>query len=212
MEIRDDVRHGYEKKLRKEPTCVFSDEIKIYSKMKVLVATEKPFAKVAVDGIREVVEKNGYQLALLEKYTDVNDLYKAVEDAEFLAHEFGAGFSVIEVTDGVDEHAHDEFGNGVAVLARGVHGDDATGGASLEVEVVETGAGADNNLQVIGVVDNLFGHFVGADDEGVGIGNGFVKVVHVGIFLEEGQGVAVFLNNFADTVDGNFGEGFLGSN
>ena len=34
--------------------------------MKVLVATEKPFAKVAVDGIREVVEKAGYELALLE--------------------------------------------------------------------------------------------------------------------------------------------------
>lgn len=52
--------------------------------MKVLVATEKPFAKVAVDGIREVVEKNGYQLALLEKYTDVNDFYAAVADADAL--------------------------------------------------------------------------------------------------------------------------------
>ena len=52
--------------------------------MKVLVATEKPFAKVAVDGIREVVEKNGYELALLENYTDVNDLYKAIADADAL--------------------------------------------------------------------------------------------------------------------------------
>ena len=52
--------------------------------MKVLVATEKPFAKVAVDGIRKVVEENGYELALLEKYTDVNDLYKAVADADAL--------------------------------------------------------------------------------------------------------------------------------
>ena len=52
--------------------------------MKILVATEKPFAKVAVDGIREVVEKNGHELALLEKYTDVNDFYAAVEDAEAL--------------------------------------------------------------------------------------------------------------------------------
>ncbi len=52
--------------------------------MKVLVATEKPFAKVAVDGIREVVEKNGHTLALLEKYTDVNDLYAAVADADAL--------------------------------------------------------------------------------------------------------------------------------
>ena len=52
--------------------------------MKILVATEKPFAKIAVDGIREVVEKNGCELALLEKYTDVNDLYKAVADADAL--------------------------------------------------------------------------------------------------------------------------------
>ena len=41
---------------------------------KVLVATEKPFAKAAVEGIREIVEKAGFELALLEKYTDVNDL------------------------------------------------------------------------------------------------------------------------------------------
>ncbi|MGP1514949.1 MAG: 3-phosphoglycerate dehydrogenase [Bacteroidales bacterium] len=51
---------------------------------KVLVATEKPFAKAAVDGIREIIEKAGFELALLEKYTDVNDLYKAVEDVEAL--------------------------------------------------------------------------------------------------------------------------------
>ena len=38
--------------------------------MKVLVATEKPFAKVAVDGIRKEIEAAGFELALLEKYTD----------------------------------------------------------------------------------------------------------------------------------------------
>lgn len=51
---------------------------------KVLVATDKPFAKVAVDGIRNIVEGAGFELALLEKYTDVNDFYKAVEDADAL--------------------------------------------------------------------------------------------------------------------------------
>ena len=50
--------------------------------MKVLVATEKPFAKVAVDGIREVVEKAGYELALLEKYTAKQQLLDAVADAD----------------------------------------------------------------------------------------------------------------------------------
>lgn len=50
--------------------------------MKVLVATEKPFAKVAVEGIRNIVEGAGHQLSLLEKYTSNEDLYKAVADAD----------------------------------------------------------------------------------------------------------------------------------
>ena len=50
--------------------------------MKVLVATEKPFAKVAVEGIRNIVEGAGHQLSLLEKYTSNEDLYKAVDDAD----------------------------------------------------------------------------------------------------------------------------------
>ena len=37
---------------------------------KVLVATEKPFAKAAVDGIKEIVEKAGFTFALLESYTE----------------------------------------------------------------------------------------------------------------------------------------------
>lgn len=51
---------------------------------KVLVATEKPFAKVAVDGIKKVLDEAGFELALLEKYTDPNDLIKAVADADAL--------------------------------------------------------------------------------------------------------------------------------
>lgn len=34
--------------------------------MKILIATEKPFSKEAVNGIKEIVEKNGHELALLE--------------------------------------------------------------------------------------------------------------------------------------------------
>lgn len=49
--------------------------------MKVLVATEKPFAKVAVDGIRKEIEGAGNELVLLEKYTDVAQLLDAVKDA-----------------------------------------------------------------------------------------------------------------------------------
>lgn len=51
---------------------------------KVLVATDKPFAAVAVKGIREVVEGAGFELALLEKYTDKAQLLDAVKDADAL--------------------------------------------------------------------------------------------------------------------------------
>ena len=50
--------------------------------MKVLLATTKPFAKVAVDGIRNVIEGAGFELALLEKYTEKSALLEAVADAD----------------------------------------------------------------------------------------------------------------------------------
>lgn len=49
---------------------------------KILVATEKPFAKKAVDEIRKVVEGAGDQLILLEKYTDKSELLNAVADVD----------------------------------------------------------------------------------------------------------------------------------
>jgi len=52
--------------------------------MKILVATQKPFAKAAVDGIRQIVEKDGHTLVLLEKYAEQSDLVAAVSDADAL--------------------------------------------------------------------------------------------------------------------------------
>lgn len=50
--------------------------------MKVLVATEKPFAAIAIRQIREVVEAGGHQLALLEKYKTPQELHDAAKDAD----------------------------------------------------------------------------------------------------------------------------------
>lgn len=52
--------------------------------MKVLVATEKPFAAVAVEGIKNEVEAAGHELVLLEKYTDKTQLLEAVKDVDAL--------------------------------------------------------------------------------------------------------------------------------
>ena len=52
--------------------------------MKVLIATEKPFAAVAVEGIKKEIEGAGHELALLEKYSEKAQLLDAVEDADAL--------------------------------------------------------------------------------------------------------------------------------
>ena len=50
--------------------------------MKILVATEKPFAAAAVNGIKAEIEGAGNELVLLEKYTDKQQLLDAVADAD----------------------------------------------------------------------------------------------------------------------------------
>ena len=52
---------------------------------KILLATEKPFAAEAVEGIKNVIEGAGHNLALLEKYTDKSQLLDAVKDADEIA-------------------------------------------------------------------------------------------------------------------------------
>lgn len=52
--------------------------------MKILVATEKPFAPVAVKGIRDIAEAANYELALLEKYSEKQQLLDVVKDADAL--------------------------------------------------------------------------------------------------------------------------------
>ena len=52
--------------------------------MKVLIATEKPFAPVAVKGIKETFDMAGYACETLEKYTDKAQLLAAVADCQGL--------------------------------------------------------------------------------------------------------------------------------
>ncbi|MCQ2115647.1 MAG: 3-phosphoglycerate dehydrogenase [Bacteroidales bacterium] len=50
--------------------------------MKVLLATQKPFAAAAVAGIRSIVEEAGHELVLLEKYAEQSDLVAAAAEAD----------------------------------------------------------------------------------------------------------------------------------
>ncbi|WP_337569672.1 NAD(P)-dependent oxidoreductase [Hallella sp.] len=50
--------------------------------MKILVATEKPFAPAAVNGIKNEAQAAGHEVVLLEKYTDKQQLLDAVADVD----------------------------------------------------------------------------------------------------------------------------------
>ncbi len=52
--------------------------------MKALIATEKPFAKAAVDGIKKIFDEAGVETLLLEKYTDNSQFLAAVADVDAL--------------------------------------------------------------------------------------------------------------------------------
>ena len=71
------VPYTYEKK--EEKVLYYTSLIK---QMKVLIATEKPFAKKAVDGIKEIFEAANFEVALLEKYTEKSELLAAVADVD----------------------------------------------------------------------------------------------------------------------------------
>ncbi len=52
--------------------------------MKVLIATEKPFAKTAVEGIESILKEANYEVVRLEKYPDKSELLAAVADVDAL--------------------------------------------------------------------------------------------------------------------------------
>ena len=73
------IPYTFERK--REQTIYFTSFIK---GMKVLIATEKPFAKRAVDGIKEILAAAGYEAVLLEKYSDKGQLLEALADVDAL--------------------------------------------------------------------------------------------------------------------------------
>ena len=73
------VPYTFEKK--EEKALYFTSFVK---GMKVLIATEKPFAKAAVDGMVEILEGAGHTVVCLEKYTDKTQLLDAVADVNAL--------------------------------------------------------------------------------------------------------------------------------
>ena len=131
------MEHVYHIPEQKEKeTMVFYTTI--LKKMKILVATEKPFAAVAVDGIRDVVEQAGYQLVLLEKYTSKQQLLEAVVDADAL----------IIRSDNVDEEVLDAAKNLKIVVRAGAGYDNIDLAAATARNVVAMNTPGQNSNAV----------------------------------------------------------------
>ncbi len=112
--------------------------------MKVLVATEKPFAAVAVDGIRKVIDEAGYELQLLEKYSSKADLLGAVADAD----------AVIIRSDVIDAEVLDAAKNLKIVVRAGAGYDNVDlAAATAHGVVVENTPGQNSNA----VAELVFG-------------------------------------------------------
>ncbi len=105
---------------------------------KVLVATEKPFAKAAVDGIRKIVEEAGFSLVLLEKYTDPADFLKAAADVD----------AIIVRSDKVTRQVVDAAGNLKIVVRAGAGYDNLDLAACTEKGVVAMNTPGQNSNAV----------------------------------------------------------------
>lgn len=82
MQINEIV-YGHQIVKKEEQKQVNFTEL-IIEPMKILVATEKPFAKAATDGIKKIATDAGMEVVLLENYTSVDEFKKAVTDADAL--------------------------------------------------------------------------------------------------------------------------------
>ncbi len=115
--------------------------------MKILVATEKPFAAAAVEGIKKVAQEEGHEIVLLEKYQEKQQLLDAVADVD----------AMIVRSDKVDKEVLDAAKN-LKIVVRGGAGYDSidTAYAKEKGVVVENTPGQNSNA----VAELVFGLLV----------------------------------------------------
>lgn len=115
--------------------------------MKILVATEKPFAAAAVEGIEKVAQEEGHEIVLLEKYQEKQQLLDAVADVD----------AMIVRSDKVDKEVLDAAKNLKIVVRAGAGYDSIdTAYAKEKSVVVENTPGQNSNA----VAELVFGLLV----------------------------------------------------
>ena len=114
--------------------------------MKVLVATEKPFAAAAVDGIKKEIEGAGNELVLLEKYTEKAQLLDAVKDVD----------AMIIRSDKADAEVLDAAKNLKIIVRAGAGYDNIDLAAATAHNVVAENTPGQNSNAVAELVQRLF--------------------------------------------------------
>ena len=136
---------------------------------KILIATEKPFAKIAVDGIKEVAAEAGIEVAMLEKYTEKSQLLEAVADAD----------AMIIRSDKVDNEVFDAAKNLKIVVRAGAGYDNVDLAAATAHGVVVMNTPGQNSNAVaelvfgmlIFAVRNFYNGKAGTELKGKKLGN-----------------------------------------
>jgi D-3-phosphoglycerate dehydrogenase len=112
---------------------------------KVLIATEKPFNGVAVNGIKKAIEGAGFEMALLEKYTEKAQLLKAVADVD----------AIIIRSDKIDAEVFDAAKNLKIVVRAGAGYDNVDLAAATAHKVVVMNTPGQNSNAVAELVFGL---------------------------------------------------------
>lgn len=157
---------------------------------KILIATEKPFAAVAVEGIKDVFNQAGYEVVMLEKYSDPADLLNAVKDVD----------GMIIRSDKVTDKVIDAAGNLKIVVRAGAGYDNIDLGAATQKGVVAMNTPGQNSNAVAELafgmmlynIRNSFNGTSGTELRGKSIG------IHA--YGNVGQYVATIAKGFGMTV------------
>ncbi len=166
----------------------------------ILVATDKPFAKVAVDGIREIVKNVGFELKLLEKYTSKEQLLEAVKDVE----------AIIVRSDIVDEQVIDAAKNlKIAVRAGAGYDNIDLKAASAKGVVVMNTPGQNSNAvaelafgMMIYINRNFYNGSSGVELRGKTLGiHAYGNIGRIVGMIAKGMGMDVYAHDpFVDKV------------
>jgi len=160
----------------------------------ILVATDKPFAKVAVDGIREIVKKAGFELKLLEKYTSKEQLLDAVKDVD----------AIIVRSDIVDEEVINAAKNlKIAVRAGAGYDNLDLKAASAKGIVVMNTPGQNSNAvaelafgMMIYINRNFFNGSSGIELRGKSLGiHAYGNIGRIVAMIAKGMGMDVFAHD-----------------